>query len=265
MARYGIVSDIHGNLEALAAAAAFLEERGVDRILCLGDIVGYNADSDACVAAVLGLSMECVAGNHDRIAVGAMGWERCSDKAAFALRRTRRTLGELSRRALAALPERRIVDDELLLFHGGYLDVSEYMTDAALVEGNAARVQRAHPRVRICLFGHTHVPRLYEVRRGKAAQIAPGEEILLEGGDRMYFINPGSIDAARRPGARRSELAIYDASRGAISFHSVPYDHEAAERRAMEGGFRRSPADQRLRDAARALRRGASTLRRLLT
>src|SRR5689334_22252196 len=53
MALYGIVSDIHGNLEALSAAAAFLADRGATRILCLGDLVRYNADPDACVSAVL--------------------------------------------------------------------------------------------------------------------------------------------------------------------------------------------------------------------
>src|SRR5262245_57782429 len=145
MALYGIVSDIHGNLEALSAAAELLAARGVDRILCLGDIVGYNADADACVRAIEQLGAEAVAGNHDLIAAGALGAERCSDKAAFALRRTRAALAEESRRALLALPQRRVVEGELVLMHGGVLDVSEYVASEARVEENHALLRRIHP------------------------------------------------------------------------------------------------------------------------
>jgi predicted phosphodiesterase len=264
MALYGIVSDIHGNLEALAAAVTFLQERGVERILCLGDIVGYNADPDACVSAVLGLGMESVAGNHDVIATGAMGLARCSDKAAHALKRTRRTLSGASRKALAALPLRRIVDDELVLFHGGFLDVCEYMTTEGRIEKNEAHVRRRHPRARICFFGHTHVQRLYEVHRGVANARPPEGRIALDGRGRIYFVNPGSVDAARRSGERTAELAVLDASRGAISFHDVPYDHGRAEQRAVEEGYRMSWVDERLHGAAATFRRCAGRVQAAL-
>lgn len=256
MAVYGILSDIHGNLEALLASLAFLEERGVERVLCLGDIVGYNADSDACVRALDRLPVEAVAGNHDLIATGALGTERCCDKAAFALRRTRRTLAEPSRRALLALPRRRVIEDEVVLVHGGVLDVCQYMHGEGRVEQNEALLRGLHPRARICFFGHTHAARLYEVRRGVAAAREPSEHILLPGGDRTFFVNPGSVDAARKEGDRRAELAIFDSSRFALSFHRVLYDHERSERRAVEAGYRMTRADEGLYRAARALRRG---------
>lgn len=261
MARYGILSDIHGNLEALQAALAFLDERGVERVLCLGDLVGYNADSDACLRALERLPVEAVAGNHDLIASGALGTERCCDKAAFALRRTRRALSEPGRRALLALPRRRVIEGDVVLVHGSVLDVCQYMNGAARVEQNEALLRRLHPGARVCFFGHTHAPRLYDVRGGVASAREPGEEtLLLPGGDRTFFVNPGSVDAARKEGERRAELAIFDSSRRSISFHRVLYDHERSERRAIEGGYRMTRADEGLYTAARALRRG----RRLL-
>ena len=70
MARYGLIADIHGNREALAAALAALDERGAERIVCLGDIVGYNADPDECVALVRKRCSVSIAGNHELIGTG---------------------------------------------------------------------------------------------------------------------------------------------------------------------------------------------------
>jgi predicted phosphodiesterase len=256
MARYGIVSDIHGNLEALLSALAFLDARGVDRILCLGDIVGYNADPEACLRVVEARGILAIAGNHDLIAARALGLDRCSDKAAFALRRTRARISEATRRALLALPRTRIVDDEILLIHGGVADVCQYIRDAGRVEENHALMQRIAPHARICLFGHTHAQALYEVRRGAAVARPIGEAAISLGGGRAFFANPGSIDAARRAGDPSAELAILDLSRRTLSFHRVPYDHGRAERRAADGGYRMRWSDARIQHAARALRGG---------
>ncbi len=261
MALYGIISDIHGNLEALSAALELLAERGVERILCLGDIVGYNADPDACVRVLAELPVDAVAGNHDVIAVGKLGTGRCTDRAAFALGRTRRAIGPETRAALLALPRRLVVEDDIVLIHGGVADLCEYVTHKEQVEENSALLLQRHPRARICFFGHTHAPRLYEVRGGVAQAMPIGEgERLLPGGDSVLFINPGSIDAARRGGQRGAELAIFDSSRRAISFHRAPYDHDRAERRSRDQGYRMSRADEGIRRAARALRRGGGLL-----
>ena len=72
MAIYGVLGDIHGNLEALQAALAALEARGVTRFACVGDIVGYNADPDACVEALRARDAIAIAGNHDLIGTGLL-------------------------------------------------------------------------------------------------------------------------------------------------------------------------------------------------
>jgi predicted phosphodiesterase len=257
MALYGIVADIHGNLEALCEAAGFLlEERGVDHIVCLGDIVGYNAEPDACVDLVKELSTDTVAGNHDLIAAGLLGFERCAAKPAFALQRTREVLSEASLRALLALPPRRVVEDDIVLVHGGFHDVCQYVTTPARVEENHALMVRELPRARICFFGHTHDQKVYEIHKGAASERALGEDVDLSGSDRAFFINPGSIDAARKDGEKVAELAVFDSSRRTVSFHSVPYNHERVERLASRCGYRMTPLEERIHRAARLLARG---------
>jgi predicted phosphodiesterase len=70
MAVYGVIADVHGNREALRVALEYLEAEAVDRLVCLGDIVGYNADANECVNMVMRRHVECIAGNHDLIAIG---------------------------------------------------------------------------------------------------------------------------------------------------------------------------------------------------
>jgi predicted phosphodiesterase len=247
MALYGIVSDIHGNLDAFCAAVGFVVEHGVERIYCLGDIVGYNADPNACVSMVRALSIDCVAGNHDLIAIRALGFERCAPKPAHALRRTRRVIDEVSRRDLAALPSRRLVEDDIVLVHGGFDDVCQYVTTPRRVEENYVKMTQAIPRATICFFGHTHVQKVYEVHKGVGREIgiaqhgARSAEVPLSGPGRAFFINPGSIDAARKDDDKLAELAIFDSCRRVVTFHRIPYDHMSVEQRAVDDGYRMTP------------------------
>jgi predicted phosphodiesterase len=263
MAVYGVLADIHGNLEALAAALALLDARGVRRILCLGDIVGYNADSDAVAGVLRERGVECIAGNHDLIGIGRLDTGKCNDATAYALLRTRRTLAPGTRAFLAALPRDRVLEDRFALVHGGVDDVEQYVRTAAAVRDNAARLARRFPGVSICFFGHTHEPGVFAVADGavsasageRAAHLAPG---------RVYFVNPGSVDAARKrlgPGdERRAELAVFDSGSLGIEFLSTPYDHEAAEAKAIAGGYRMSGARARWMRLGRRVRRAAARL-----
>ncbi|XXX72119.1 metallophosphoesterase family protein [Sorangium sp. So ce134] len=250
---YGIIADVHGNLEALSAVQAFLAERGVGHLLCLGDIVGYNADSDACVRLLARPPVLAVAGNHDLIAAGRMGVDRCGAKAAFALRRTRVALSADSKRALALLPRRRVIEGELVLVHGGVVDPCQYMMSPAHIEENARLLGEREPSGRVCFFGHTHVQALYEVEAGVATPRPTGERISLRHGrGRRFFINPGSVDAARRS-EKLADFAVFDSSRQEISFHRIAYDHERAEQRAAEEGYRMTWLDRHLGAARGAL------------
>ena len=236
MALYGVLGDSHGNVEGLRAALAALDARGVRELLCVGDVVGYNADSDACAALLCSRGAQVILGNHDLIATGRLGFERCANNARYALERTRRTLGRETAQWLATLPERLLVDDRIALVHGGVRDVQLYMKTLPIVSRNATLLRADFPTARICFFGHSHFQKVYEIAEPGGARELPLGSPLAR--DRLYFVNAGSIDAQRKSAYKLAECAIFDSDAWRLEFLSVPYDARATEVKAAAGGFR---------------------------
>jgi predicted phosphodiesterase len=236
MAVYGVLGDIHGNKEALAEVLRALSGRGVQEILCVGDVVGYNADPDECVQLLRARSAACIAGNHDLIALGRLGFERCSNKARYSLQRTRRALAPHTAAWLAAQPASRLVEDAIVLVHGGARDVQLYMRTPEHIRQNAALMLEDFPLARICFFGHSHEQRLFQVGQGVAEVAACGVVRLSR--ESLYFINPGAVDAQRKHAGRHADFAIFDSGRWTVEFLSVPYDAAATEAKARAAGYR---------------------------
>lgn len=252
MALHGVLGDIHGNREALEAALAALDRLGVERLLCVGDLVGYNADAEACVALLEARGAIAIAGNHDLIATGRLGFERCSNKARHALQRTRQVLSAATATRLAALPPHHRLGDRILLIHGGVRDVQQYMTRAEHARENAAWLAADHPGVTACFFGHTHEQRIFVVAGERVSEpfteaIAAGTTIALPR-EATCFVNPGSVDAARKRAPRVAEFAVLDDEALAVRFHAVPYADSASEARALRGGYRLGAWRERLQD-----------------
>jgi predicted phosphodiesterase len=258
MALHGILGDIHGNREALAAALARLDTCGIDDLLCVGDLVGYNADSDECVAMLRARAALCIAGNHDLIGTGLLGFERCSNKAMHSLKRTRRALAPETAEYLRALPSHIMVTPALagaqsptiLLTHGGVRDVQQYMTQPRHIVQNARLLREDFPAARICFFGHTHEQRVYAVDGEEVAEIATSDPVHLRA-DRLYFVNPGSVDASRKRAHKLAECAVFDDAACELTFHRVPYDDLATESKAGAQGYRIDRWRDRLYDLQR--------------
>jgi len=236
--RYGILGDIHGNLEALTAALNALDRIDVDRVVCLGDIVGYNADSNACAALVQRRGIESIAGNHDLISIGRLTTDKCANKAAFALERTRRVLKPETRSFLSSLPQTRIYETRLLLIHGGIGDVEQYIYTSEEVRLNVYVLRRCYPQIHVCFFGHTHEPKVYEVDGDDLVAELPARGTVPLSDGRRYFINPGSVDAARKRESRLAEFGVFDSSRRRMEFHQAAYDYLEAEMKAAGEGYR---------------------------
>jgi predicted phosphodiesterase len=217
MSLYGVIGGIHGNREALAACLAALERRGADRVVCLGDIVGTNADPEECVALVRASCATVIAGTHDLVAAGRLALRACAGDAEFGLRRTRRALGEQSRAWLYSLPESAALDYGVVL---------------APLEADAGELRARFPGARACFSGRH----------------AQQTEHWVE---EAYFVNPGWVDGSRRDGRKLAECALYDTLEGATEFLRVPYDGAAAEAKAAVFGYRAS----RLAGRLHALRR----------
>lgn len=238
MALYGVLGDIHGNREALEAALAALDAHPIDAILCVGDLVGYNPDGNECVEMLQARGALCIAGNHDLIGTGRLGFERCSNKAMHSLRQTRRALSASTVHALTSLPAHRRIEERIVLVHGGVRDVQQYMTQPRHLLENAAYLREDFPGASVCFFGHTHEQRVYEVDGESVREIdTRGGPVRLRG-DRIHFVNPGSVDASRKRSQKFAELALFDSERLECTFQRVPYDDAATEAKASAMGYR---------------------------
>ena len=235
MALYGVLGDIHGNLEALQAVLAAFDARGVEKLLCVGDVVGYNADPDECAAVLHARKALVIAGNHDLIATGRLGFERCSNKARYSLSRTRKELGPSAAAWLGTLPPSRLVEDSIALVHGGVRDVQLYMTTPQHIRANAEYLRADFPTARVCFFGHSHAQKLYDATGEELALGAPLDP------ERVYFINAGSVDAQRKRGEPLAECAIFDSDAWRIRFLRLSYDATATEAKSATAGYRIPP------------------------
>jgi predicted phosphodiesterase len=254
MAVYGVVADIHGNREALAAALSLLQRRGVDRLVCLGDVVGYNADPDECVEMLRERHAIVIAGNHDLIGTGRLNFRRCSNKAEYSLRRTRRSLAPASAAFLNGLPANHVLEEGVVLVHGSVRDVQQYMSTPELIGQNAALLREDFPGARLCFFGHSHEQRIYELDGEAVSELPRGGKIFLDRA-KTYFINPGSVDASRKREQKLAECAIFDSVAGSLEFLRVPYDCAATEAKAAVFGYRIRPWSDRLYSLRKRLTR----------
>jgi predicted phosphodiesterase len=241
MALYGVLGDIHGNREALIAALAELDAYDVERLLCIGDIIGYNADSDECAAILRERGVVSIAGNHDLIGIGLLGVERCSNKAMHALKRTRCSLLPGTVEYLHSLPRILPIEDRAVLVHGGVRDVQLYMTGPRHIAENVAYLRADLPGRKICFYGHVHQQRVFEIGEEGDVRELPANGIVKLDPDREYFINPGSLDASRKPQPKLAEFALFDSGLLTIEFLRVPYDDALTEAKAVMAGYRIGP------------------------
>ena len=252
MALYGVLGDIHGNREALEAALAQCDALGAARIVCVGDLVGYNADPEACVELLRGRDAISIAGNHDLIGTGVLGFERCSNKAMHSLKQTRRTLAPATADYLRTLPANIRLEPDVLLTHGGVRDVQQYMTKPAHLRENAGYLRSDHPGAAVCFYGHTHEQKVWEVDGDAVLDLPIDNGVTLQPG-RIYFVNPGSVDASRKRQHKMAELALFDSAARTLAFHRVPYDEAATEGKAWQGGYRIQRWRDRVYDYQRRL------------
>jgi predicted phosphodiesterase len=246
MARYGVLGDIHGNSEALEAVLGALEARAIRQFLCVGDIVGYNADPDECAAELRKRHTVAIAGNHDLIALGRLDFARCANKAKYSLKRTRRTLARDTAAWLDGLPSHRLVEENVLLVHGGVRDIEQYMVTPGHIDQNAHYLRADFPAARLCFFGHSHEQKVYEVDGERISDLALSSERIYLDKEKLHFVNPGSVDAQRKNRHKLAECAILDTVGWTLEFLRLPYDAASTEAKAAVFGYRINRLTDRL-------------------
>ena len=230
--RYLVISDIHANLEAYEAVMAAAVPLAYERVLVLGDLVGYGADPNAICDRVRVLAPQAlIRGNHDKVGSGIESPEGFNAVARSAIRWTHDALTPGNREWLAALPAGPlVVDDFIEICHGTPFDEDAYVFD----DLDALRAMHAARRP-LCLFGHTHVQLAYRLAN-QALTLETADQrrpLHIPIGQGHYLINPGSVGQPR-DGDPRAGFGVYDATAQVVEIHRTHYPIEQAQARIRE-------------------------------
>lgn len=234
--RFAIFGDIHANLEALQAVLADAKEQGCTHYVCLGDIVGYNADPHACVQVVRSLDCPVVKGNHDEQASAEKSLDGFNPLAEEALTWTRSQLTEEDKTWLANMRMVRQVRDFTIVH--ATLDTPHKWGYVFNQLDAAASFSYQHTSV--TFFGHTHAPRAY-IRDGSVISL-PLDRIKFEMG-KKYFINVGSVGQPR-DGDWRAAYVVYHTDKNFIELRRLEYDIKTAQEKVIAAGLPKRLADR---------------------
>ena len=225
-----IVSDIHSNVVALDAVLADARDAGpIDRVWCLGDVVGYGPEPMACIERLWDLDAVVICGNHDAVTVGRIDISAFNGPAADAARWNGTRLSAQARDYLSALPE-TVVEAPFTLVHGTPRNpMWEYLTSGAQAEHAWGSIQTPH-----ALVGHTHYQ--FTCTRSKGVEQAgpSGRVVQLDGGP--LIANPGSVGQPR-DGDPRAAYAVFDDEAATLALRRTPYDIAATQRAMIDVGL----------------------------
>ena len=238
---YAVISDIHGNLEALEAVLEDVPD-GVEEIYCLGDVIGYGASPNECCESVRSYEMPVISGNHD-LAVTALSTDLAwfNPVAAAAIEWTREQLTPDNAEFLRTRP-RMLQSEETLFVHGSVRDPDEYILNGAVARANLAVLTADYPNVQVCFFGHTHVKTVVPSPDGPSSGSHDTLD-LTSGGP--YLVNPGSVGQPRDGDTFASYVLVentQDETR--IAYRFVEYDVEKAQDKIRAAGLPGMLADR---------------------
>jgi predicted phosphodiesterase len=237
--RYLVLSDLHANLDALEAVLRNAEGSW-DRVVVLGDLVGYGPDPNQVVETIVALSPAAVIrGNHDKAASGMEDAADFNPTARAAAMWTAGALAEANRAFLRDLPAGPLLVDETMeICHGSPFDEDFYIFDGA----DAWRALE-YTRSSLCFFGHTHVAVGF-LRSGSLfeAVIPEGAETPIQAQNgRRLLVNPGSVGQPR-DGDPRAAYALYDSTEGVVTLRRAAYPIERAQQKILAAGLPRALA-----------------------
>jgi predicted phosphodiesterase len=219
--RWALLSDVHGNLEALRAVLRDLEAWPEHRLVCAGDIVGYGPDPEGCLELLEERAATCVAGNHEGMVLGRLGFGRCVYAGILAAVWTREHLTSWALGRLAALPRVARPIPEMVVCHATPDDVEQYITSADRAEEVLARAALTHPGAGLLVTGHTHFAAFHRSKE-RFGRVPPGASKRIDA-DRLHLVNPGSVGQPR-DGTQVARYARFDSATGIVSWHAVAYD-----------------------------------------
>jgi diadenosine tetraphosphatase ApaH/serine/threonine PP2A family protein phosphatase len=242
--RYAVLSDVHGNLEALSNVLADAASEGALGILCLGDAVGYGADPAPCIELLGERSTRMVAGNHEHGALGLLDVRWFNAAARAAALWTRDRLGADHQNFLTGLPLTSTIG-EATCVHASPRRPEEWDYLLSAEDGFQAF---GDFESRLCFVGHSHRPGVWSLGSGGPAYedlAGPAfhdRRIPFHDG-RRYIINVGSVGQPRDRDPRAAYV-VWDEDERSVTLRRVTYDHKAAAAKILRAGLPRALADR---------------------
>ncbi len=234
--RFAIFGDIHANLEALQAVLNDAAEHDVTHYVCLGDIVGYNANPHECVELVRNMECPVVKGNHDEMASLEDDLTGFNPLAEEAINWTREQLTPEDKEWLRDLKMVRQIRDFTIVH--ATLDTPHKWGYVFNQLDAAASFNYQHTQV--CFYGHTHAPRAYI--RDTSVKTVVLDKMQIEPG-KKYFINVGSVGQPR-DGDWHAAYCLYFPDRQLVELRRIEYDIWTAQDKIVDAGLPQRLADR---------------------
>ena len=230
--RYGIISDIHGNLEALNESVKALSKERIDRYSCLGDVVGYGANPEECAQIVRQLVQVSIVGNHDAAVSGRMDYSYYYDAARHALDWCRKQVSPETLEWLKGLPYSQR-EGELEFCHGSPIQPEEF--EYIFTKEKAKELLRFRDQLSwVTFIGHSHLTRSFAIGTDEAYNVKGPEFVVRK--DFKYIITVGSVGQPRDYDPR-SCCAVFDTDTGQFRYVRSEYNIEAQMKKIIAAGL----------------------------
>jgi len=230
LAQIAVISDIHGNLEALEQVLKAIDEAGVDRIFCLGDVVGYGPDPGPCVERVAERCVKAVAGNHEYAVLGRINTDYFNPLARQATHWTRDVLSEAQKEQIGAYPLTHV--EGPCTFVHGTLDAPDLFD--YIQTSYEAHLSLECLETRVCFIGHSHVPIVFLQREG-AIEFTTDPIVDLRPCEKS-IVNVGSVGQPR-DGNPDACFVLYDLETEQAEVRRVPYDLATTQSKIIAAGL----------------------------
>lgn len=234
--RYAIISDIHGNIEALETILEQFDALGdIDKFYCLGDIVGYGAEPDACCTLIRERCEVTLLGNHDAAVAGRMDYSYYYDAAREALDWCAEKLSDENMQWLKELPyTHRLGDVELC--HGSPLQPEEYDYVFALDQARDLVTQKPD-LAGVTFIGHSHLTKVFALTEDDALDVVAPRFTLKP--KMRYIITVGSVGQPRDYDPRACG-GLYDTETRRFEYVRVEYDVNSQQQKILDAGLARN-------------------------
>jgi len=230
--RYAVLGDIHANWDALRAVLRDMEDKHVERTLCVGDIVGYGPQPRKCVSRILEMGATCVAGNHDHAAIGRLDVSYFNFHAREAVEWTRAHLSVAHAEFLGGL-QLVTVTDGLTLGHGTIHQPEQFGYIETVF---AAQLSFHAMTTPLAFLGHSHVPITFLENEGQDSVTYTQSTTVELRDSSKAIVNVGSVGQPRDDDPRACYV-LYDSDEQTAEIRRIEYDIESAQAKIRKAGL----------------------------